>query len=232
MTVGKKIFLKRVLPDENLIKEYSKIPAANIDDCIDRSTAMNPRIHLMSSPNSIMCGPAFTVKTRAGDNLALHAALNYAGEGDVVVVSDEGDSTRALIGEVMMSYLKYQDKIAGIVVDGPIRDIDSLKDWDLPIYATGTTPDGPYKEGPGEVNVPISAGNRVINPGDIIVGDPDGVIVIPKDEAAELLPKAQAFQQKDEAKAKANKNEGADRSWVEKKLNEKGFQIIDGAYKG
>lgn len=128
----------------------------------------------------MMSGVAYTVKARGGDNLALHAALNLAGEGDVIVVSNEEDSTRSLIGEVMMSYLRYTKKIAGIVLDGPIRDIDEIGKWDFPVYCTGTTPGGPYKEGPGEINVPIACGGVSVMPGDIILADPDGVIVIPQ----------------------------------------------------
>ena len=81
-----------------------------------------------------MVGPALTVKARGGDNLALHAALNMAQEGDVLVVSNEGDNTRALMGEIMMAYLRYTKKVAGIVLDGPIRDIDEIGKWDFPVY--------------------------------------------------------------------------------------------------
>ena len=85
--------------------------------------------------------------------------MEMAGEGDVLVVSNEGDDKRALIGEVMMTYLRYEKKIAGIVLDGPIRDIEELSQWDFPIYATGTTPGGPYRGGPGEINVPVANGD-------------------------------------------------------------------------
>lgn len=232
MPYGKRIYLKRKLPPQELIDGFSKIPSSNIDDVMDKNAAMSSRIRLMSSPHQIMCGPAYTVKVQGGNNLALHAALNYAGKGDIIVISDEGEASRALIGEVMMSYLKYQDKIGGIVIDGDLRDIDVLKDWDLPIYATGTTPDGPYIEGPGEVNVPISAGNRLVKPGDIIVGDEDGVIVIPLEQAADILPKAQAYQEQDIAKAVANKHEGTDREWVARELEKYGFEVIDDIYRG
>ena len=135
------------------------------------------------------------------------------------------------MGEVMMAYLKYTKKIAGIILDGPIRDIDEISHWDFPVYATGTTPGGPYKEGPGEINVPISCGGISVNPGDFILADPDGVICIPKHDAAQILKDAKAFQAKDEAKLEASKNGTANRSWVEKTLAEKDFEIIDGVYK-
>ena len=127
MAVGKRIYLKRNLPDPEIIKQFKEIPASNTADVMGRNCAMNPRIHLVSSPKAqMMVGPAFTVKCRAGDNLALHAALNYCSEGDVLVVSNEEDNTRALMGEIMMAYLYLQKKVAGIVLDGPIRDIDEI----------------------------------------------------------------------------------------------------------
>ena len=193
---------------------------------------MHPRIRLVSSPKAqMMVGPAYTVKARAGDNLALHAALNLCGEGDVLVVSNEGDDSRALMGEVMMAYLMCTKKVAGIVLDGPIRDIDEMGKWDFPVYCTGFTPGGPYKDGPGEINVPIACGNISVNPGDIILGDPDGVIVIPRRDAAQILEAAKAFQAADEKKLAAAKDGTANRSWVEKSLETKGFEIIDGIYR-
>lgn len=232
MPVGKRIYLKRELPDPAVIEQFKTIPASNTADVMGRSCAMNPRIRLVSRPKAqMMAGPAFTVKGRAGDNLTLHAALNLCHEGDVLVVSNEEDNTRALMGEVMMAYLKYTKKIAGIVLDGPIRDIDEIGVWDFPVYCTGTTPGGPYKEGPGEINVPVSCGGISVNPGDIILGDPDGVICIPRKDAAAVLEEAKKFQAADEKKLIAAKNGTANRAWVEKALEDKGFEIIDDIYR-
>ena len=232
MAVGKRIYLKREMPDPEIMEQFKSIPASNTADVMARNCAMNPRIKLVSSPKAqMMVGPAFTVKARAGDNLALHAALNFCNEGDVLVVSNEEDDTRALMGEIMMAWLKYTKKVAGIVLDGPIRDIDEIGKWDFPVYCTGTTPGGPYKEGPGEVNVPIACGGVAVNPGDIILADPDGVIVIPRRDAAQVLKDAQAFQAADEAKLAAAKNGTAKRGWVDKTLEEKGFEIIDDIYR-
>ena len=141
MSVGKRIYLKRNMPDPEIVEQFKSIPASNTADVMGRSCAMNPRIHLVSSPKAqMMAGPAFTVKCRAGDNLALHAALNFCQEGDVLVVSNEEDNTRSLMGEVMMAFLYLQKKVAGIILDGPIRDIDEIGKWDFPVYCTGTTP--------------------------------------------------------------------------------------------
>ena len=232
MAVGKRIYLKREMPDPEIMEQFKAIPASNTADVMGRNSAMNPRIKLVSKPTAqMMVGPAFTVKARAGDNLALHAALNFCQEGDVLVVSNEEDDTRALMGEIMMAYLKYTKKVAGIVLDGPIRDIDEIGKWDFPVYCTGTTPGGPYKDGPGEVNVPIACGGVSVNPGDIILADPDGVIVIPRRDAAQVLKDAQEFQAADEKKLLAAKNGTANRAWVDKSLAEKGFEIIDDVYR-
>ena len=117
MSCGNRIYTKRTLAEPELIESFRELPAANVADCMGRSCAMNPRIHLISSPKRPLVGSALTVKCRAGDNLMIHAAMEMAGEGDVLVVSNEGDDKRALIGEVMMTYLRYEKKIAGIVRD-------------------------------------------------------------------------------------------------------------------
>ena len=231
MSVGKRIYLKREMPDPELLRRFAEVPASNVADCMGRICAMNPRIHLVSKPSRpITAAPAYTVKCRGGDNLALHAALTYCGEGDMIVVSNDEDSNRALIGSVMMSFLRYEKKAAGIIVDGPIRDIDELSTWDFPIYCTGTTPGGPYKEGPGEVNVPIACGGIAVDPGDIILCDADGAIVIPKSDAASVIDEAEAYRDKDQAKEQAAKEGKANRAWVDKALADKGFEIIDDIY--
>ena len=192
---------------------------------------MHPRIKLQSAPkNPINVGRALTIKTRSGDNLMLHKALNMAKPGDVLIVSnDGGESYRSLIGEIMFTYLASTGA-AGIIIDGPIRDIDAVRKMEMPIYATGTNPAGPYKEGPGEINVPISCGGISVNPGDIIVMDEDGVIVIPLQEAETVLKNARAFQEKDEAKLLAAQEGRAKREWVDALIEKKEVEIIDKAY--
>ncbi|MFL8672691.1 RraA family protein [Clostridioides sp. GD02404] len=231
MTIGNRVYLKRDLPDKELVKRFSVLPAANVGDCMYRSSALSSEIKLMSSPQNKMCGVALTVKSRPGDNLMLHQALNIAQEGDIIILSNNGDRTQAIMGEIMYKYLADFKKVAGIVIDGPIRDIDVISKSNCPIYATGTTPGGPYKEGPGEVNVPISIGGIAVNPGDIILGDQDGVIVIPKNDAVDLIDKAEANAQQDHAKV-LNASEGtANRDWVKETLEKKGVEIIDDVYR-
>lgn len=231
MTIGNRVFLKRELLSKEVMKEFSEIATANVADTMGRLCALNTRIKLVTSPeNPILCGPALTVKVRGGDNLMIHKALNEAQEGDVIIVSNEGGTNRALIGEIMATYGKEHKKIAGFVFDGPIRDIDTIGKMNFHVYATGTTPAGPYKEGPGEMNVPIACGDICVNPGDIILGDADGVIVIPKEAAASTLEKAKEVQALDASKVEAAANGTAKRGWVDEFLVKKGCEIIDDVY--
>jgi regulator of RNase E activity RraA len=232
MPVGLRIYTQRgILPSKELIEKFKKIQAANVADCMGRSCAMSSEIKLMTRPQKeCMVGVALTVKARSGDNLFIHKALNMAQEGDVIVVSNEGDRSHSLLGEIMVAYAKSKN-IAGMVIDGPIRDVVPIYDMGLPLYATGSTPGGPYKEGPGEINVPISCGGVVVAPGDIIIGDPDGVIVVPKNDAEAVLEKAIKFSEQDDAKLLAAKEGRADRSKFDQLIEAKGVEIIDDYYR-
>lgn len=231
MSVGNRVFTKRTLPDPEVVKAFSKIAAANVADCMGRLCGMNPQIKLMSNPSGrIMCGVALTVKARAGDNMMLHKAMNISQPGDVIVISNEEERSRAVMGEIMFNYLQGFKKIEGIVIDGPVRDIDVLSKGTLPLYGTGTTPSGPYKEGPGEVNVPVSCGGIIVNPGDIILGDRDGVIVIPKGDAHSILEKAIVLSEKDKNKAANSAAGTVNRQWVDDLLEKKDVEIIEKPY--
>jgi len=222
--------MERPMAEPELVRAFLKLPAANIADTMGRSCAMSPRIHLMSSPvNPIMSGRALTVKARAGDNLMIHQALDMAEEDDIIVVSNEEDTTRALMGEIMFRYAKFR-KIGGIILDGPLRDLDVVAKLDLPVYATGSTPGGPYKEGPGEINVPIACGGVHVNPGDIIVADHDGVIVIPLADAPSVLSEAVHYAEMDAKKVEAAITGTAKREWVMETLKKKNTEFIKGVY--
>ncbi|EMK5832184.1 RraA family protein [Citrobacter sedlakii] len=232
MSIGNRIFLQRPQGNPELLKEYEQLPAANIADTMNRIAVLGNGIKRISAPKKpIMAGFAITVKARAGDNLMLHAALDMATENDVIVVSNEGDRSRALMGEIMVAYAHCCKKIAGIVLDGPIRDIDALSVLDFPLFATGANPAGPFKEGPGEVNTPIAVGGVAVNPGDLIVGDADGVIVVPLGDAEALLAKAKEYSKFDASKVEAAKNGAANRQWVKKTLEDKGVEFIDDTYR-
>lgn len=230
MSIGFRVYQQRHLPEKSIIEAFKQLPAANVADCMGRISALNAEIKLMTKPFSgTMAGPALTVKARPGDNLMLHQALNMISEGDIIVLSNGGDRSQSLMGEIMARYAKFK-KVGGFVFDGPIRDVDVLYDLGIPIYATGSTPGGPFKEGPGEINTPIACGNIHVNPGDIVLGDSDGVVIVPRSDAAALLQAAQKFMATDQAKAHAAETGQSDRSWVEKSLIAKNCEFIDACY--
>ena len=231
MAIGNRVYLRKPEAKKEVLGGFEGVPVANIADTMGRLCTLHPRIKLMSKPiEDSRVGKALTVKSRAGDNLMLHKALNMAQEGDVIIVSnDTGESYRALIGEIMFTLAAYK-KLGGIIIDGPIRDIESVKKMDLPIYATGTNPGGPYKDGAGEVNTPIACGGMSINPGDIVVMDSDGVVIVPLCEAEEVLAVVKDYHVMDAAKLEAAANGTAKREWVEKKLEAINTEVIDDMY--
>jgi RraA family protein len=144
-------------------------------------TAGGPRLRPLHT-GGVLCGPAITVKSRPGDNLMVHMALNLASEGDVIVVDAGGDLTNAIVGERMLAYCVAK-KFAGIVINGAVRDYAWIKSHSFPVFAAGVSHRGPYKDGPGEINVSIAIDGMVIEPGDLIVGDDDGILCLPAGEA-------------------------------------------------
>jgi RraA family protein len=171
-----------------------------------------------------LVGTAFTVKTRPGDNLMIHKALDMAERGHVIVVDGGGDLTQALVGELMTLYARSRG-IAGFVIDGAIRDVAAFAAGDFPCYARGHVHRGPYKDGPGELNVPVSVGGLVIHPGDIVVGDEDGVVAFPQSAAAELLELARRWAAKEEDVQAAIRDRRWDRSWIDETLRAKGVMV-------
>jgi RraA family protein len=160
-----------------------------------------------------MAGTAVTVHVRPGDNLMIHRAFDFCRPGDVLVIDGGGDLTQALMGDIMASYAQSIG-IAGLVIDGAVRDVAALRSRDFPVYARGVTHRGPYKNGPGEINVPVTVGGMVVHPGDIVIGDEDGVIAIAQHDAADVLERARAQEQK-EAQALRSIAEGRfERGWV------------------
>jgi regulator of RNase E activity RraA len=191
-----------VRPDPDLLRRFAALPAANIGDVMDRLGILDARISPIW-PGARLAGPAFTVWTRSGDNHAVHLALAVARPGDVIVVNGGGDESRALIGEIMGARARTRG-IAGFVLDGAARDAAGLAAIDMPVFARSITPAGPYKNGPGYLGRTVAVGGVAVAPGDIIVGDDDGVVVIPRAEAAEILVAAEAkFKAEELARAEA-----------------------------
>lgn len=165
--------------------------SSNVGDAMGRFHFMDPGI--VSRTGLPVCGVAVTVSARPGDNLMVHKALEVAGPGDVVVVSTNGSTTSAVFGE-LMGTTAVGARLGGIVVDGAIRDVDGLKALGLPAYSRTITPGGCDKDGPGEINVPVSCGNAVVMPGDLVIGDDDGVVVVPREDVAEVFERVKALE--------------------------------------
>jgi RraA family protein len=209
--------------DVETIARFRDLPVANISDSMSRMIAGGARLRPIHA-SGVLAGPAFTVKTRPGDNLMVHKALDLADPGDVIVVDGGGDLTNSLIGEIMTSHAQ-QRGIAGVVIYGAIRDYDTLHAGTFPVFAAGVTHRGPYKDGPGEINVPIAIDGMVIAPGDLIVGDGDGVVCVPFDLTADILKATEAkhraeLKQLDEIRQGKN-----DRMWVDTTLKRLGVKI-------
>ncbi len=172
-------------PSPELVNRVAQFPASIIGDALAHRGNMDAGISPVSMQTRL-CGPAITVSTKPGDNLMAHVALKIAQPGDVIVIDAKGDQSCALWGDLMARAAKAKG-VAGLIVDGPIRDLKELIAFGWPVYSRGANPCGPEKNGPGEVNQPISCGGVPVNPGDIILGDSDGVIVIPPEMTAIAL---------------------------------------------
>jgi RraA family protein len=191
------------VPTPELVEAFRPVPTAHASDCLGRCIGT---IGLRTYHGSVvltMCGPAITVRTRPGDNLIIHKAMTMAQPGDVLVIDGGGDLSQALIGGLMRT-LAIARKIGGFVIDGAVRDIAEWSQGVMPVFALGHTHRGPSKEGPGEINVPISCAGLVVHPGDLVLGDADGVIAVPVSQLPALLPLVRAQAEKEAAMRKAN----------------------------
>jgi regulator of RNase E activity RraA len=218
--IGFRILKRQRAVAPELIARFAKLPVANISDMMARMTAGGPNIRPMHA-GGVMAGPAFTVKSRPGDNLMLHKALDLAQAGDVIVCDGGGDLTNSLIGEIMLS-IAVKKKLGGVVINGSIRDSAWVRQSPFPVFAAGVSHRGPYKDGPGEINVPIAIDGMVIEPGDLIIGDDDGFLCVPFDSCASVLAATEA-KQAAEVKTLADIASGTlDRSWVDAALKKLG----------
>ena len=187
MSIAKSsLTIKKLSSD--ILKQWSQIPTAIAGDCMNRQNVMASRISPIKEGTKLI-GQARTVSITHGDNSAIHACLTIMNEGDVLVVEGGGFSDRAVWGGIMNRVAIIQ-KLGGVVIDGSVRDISELKEMKLPVYASSYTPSGPTKGGGGYIDVPISCGAVAVNPGDLIIGDDDGVSVIPIKRANTVLQEA------------------------------------------
>ena len=223
MSIGFRVLTRQRKVDAEWVERYRTVPVANISDSMNRMTAGGAQLKAMHR-TGVLVGPAITVKARPGDNLMLHYALDIAQPGDVIVVDAGGDLSNALIGEMMVAYA-IKRGVAGIVINGAIRDAASVGAGDFPLFAAGVTHRGPYKDGPGEINVPIAMGGMVSEPGDLVIGDDDGLLCVPFDQVAEVYERAYAKHAAEQKQLEQIAQGENDRTWVLESLTQKGCEL-------
>lgn len=221
--IGLKVLKRRRAVSAELAAQFIGLPVANVSDCMSRLFAGGARLRPMHS-GRMMSGPALTVRTRPGDNLMVHKALHMAAPGDIIVVDAGGDLTNALIGELMVG-TAIQRRLGGFVIDGAIRDAKALREGDFPVFAAGVTHRGPYKDGPGEINVPLALDGMVIEPGDLVIGDDDGVLCVPFDHVQSVLDAARAKSQAEAETVAAIAQGRVDTAWIDATLDRLGCPI-------
>lgn len=173
--------------DLTRLNDWSQLSSSVVSDCLDRSGAMHHGIKPLSGGRIL--GPAFTVSTSGGDNTQVHHAIPHCRPGDVLVVDAKGDESRAVWGEVL-TRAALEVRISGVVVDGAIRDLDAIRSLEFPIFARSASPAGPLKGGEGTIGEPVSCGGLEVSKGDLVVGDADGVVVVPVQRTSEVLAMA------------------------------------------
>jgi regulator of RNase E activity RraA len=222
MAFGKLGF--RILPapprlDAELLDRFRGVATSNLADAMGRFNFMDAGVR--SRTGLPLCGLAVTVNARPADNLMVHKALQVASPGDVVVVNTCGNTTSAVFGE-LMGNTAVAAKLGGIVVDGAIRDVEGLAALGFPAFSRTVCAGGCDKDGPGEINVPISCGGAVVMPGDVVVGDGDGVVVVPRAHADDVLALVNALVQRETKRVAEIKSGGLFRAEIDDSLRRHG----------
>ena len=193
--VGFRVILNTPRPAAELIAPFRDAPTGNICDAMDRLVALDYRIKPLD-PAVRLCGPALTVRTRPGDNLMVWKALDVARPGDVLVIATAGFTATSTFGENVVRVAKAK-ALAGIVSDGLCRDVSGIRATGLPVFALGAVPSSPGKDGPGEIGGAVTCGGVVIHAGDLVVGDEDGVVVVPLGDLAAIGERLEAIAAKE-----------------------------------
>ncbi len=215
-------------PDPDMLRDLARYDTPEISDQLNRLYAIDPEVHGLSGLDRPLVGPACTVRCFPGDNLMVHKVLDVAHPGDVVVIGAGGSRSNAVLGDIISTKARHRG-IAGFVVDGLVRDLPAIQELDFPVYARGTTPIGPLHRGPGEINFPIACGSVVVNPGDIIVADAAGVVVVPRPILADLLERMHAKAAGSAAYLEAVQRGDFSNAWVDAELERQGCLLEDPA---
>jgi 4-hydroxy-4-methyl-2-oxoglutarate aldolase len=184
-------------PDSETVAALGAIPTANLGDALGRQSVMHSRIKGVYG-GCRLAGPAYTAKNHPKDNLMSHYALAHASPGDVLVIDTGGFREAAGWGELMTLAAKVRG-LGGVIIDGGVRDAAALAQMRFPVFAACRTPLGTVKAIPGSINQPVLCGELIVNAGDIVVGDDDGIVVVPAERAEAALKQARAIAAKEEA---------------------------------
>jgi regulator of RNase E activity RraA len=214
-------------PDEKTIAGLGRFETPAISDQLNRLYTMIPEIRNLTNEDLTVVGPAVTVRSYPGDNLMVHKSLDIAQPGDVIVVDSHRSPLTAALGDLVSKKARHRG-VAGFVVDGVIRDLPEIKRLgDFPVFARDVTPIGPMHRGPGEINYPVACGGVVVNPGDVIVGDLNGVVVVPREFAADLLRRLEERAAAEAAYNASVESGNFSNEWVDAILADSGV-IVDG----
>lgn len=175
-------------PSPELVRRFATVPSGILGDCMNRFQCMDAGIRSLL-PGRRLCGPAVTVASMESCNWGGHQALALAEPGDVLVIAARGGMQNAVWGHVM-TLAAQKRGLAGVVIDGCVRDAMENRGADFPIFCRGVCPGGPHKGWPCNLNVPVCCGGVPVLPGSIVVGDDDGVVVVPTDHALEIIEEA------------------------------------------
>ena len=212
-------------PDARLVREFARFDSPDVSDQLNRLYALAPAIHCLTGEDHKLVGPACTVKVHPADNLMVHKSLDIARPGDVVVIDAGGSSANATLGNLVCAKAQHRG-IAGFVIDGFVRDLPKIIPLGFPVFARGATTTGPGHRGPGEINFPISCGGIVVDPGDIVVADAAGVVIVPREDAAEMLGRLEVFATKNREYFAAIQRGDFSNKWVQDALDASGCTII------
>lgn len=213
---------RRVSAD--IIAKYREVPAAVIGDCMHRIQAGGAALRPMHAGGGVLAGPAYTVKTRPGDNLFVHKAIDLAQPGDIIVVDAGGALDNAIVGEMMLTHAETRG-IGGVIIYGAIRDSGHVRNHTFPVFAAGITLRGPFQSGPGHVNCPISIASMVIEPGDLLIGDDDGLICVPFDDVEALYPDCAKRLDGENAQRERVRNGTVDRKWIDGRIEASPYTV-------
>jgi RraA family protein len=207
--------------DLDLMDQFSHFPTPDISDLLNRLYALDPAITCLTGRHHKLAGPACTAKVFPGDNLMVHKVLDVARPGDIVMIDAGASPMNAVLGDLVSTKARHRG-IAGFIVDGLIRDLPEILTLDFPVFARGTSPIGPLHRGPGEINYPICCGGIVVNPGDVVVADAAGIVVVPREVAEELLERLKSHEESNAAYLASVKRGDFSNDWVERLLSAAG----------